>query len=160
MPISFECASCNASYEVGDELAGKMVLCRECDRRGKVPDTSAPPINHVCSKCRRLTEYPADMAGRWARCPACSVLARVEAANPTPPTRRKALFCLVGVLAVGMAGTGFYFLRGRPEADSRSGRSSNERSPRRQRREQEPGKEGEPPRGQRKGKGRRKRRMN
>lgn len=87
MPISFECASCNASYEVGDDLAGKTVLCRECERRGKVPDPAAPPIRHVCLSCRRLTEYPADRAGHWVRCPACSILARVETAPPAQPTR-------------------------------------------------------------------------
>jgi|SRR5579875_1092325 hypothetical protein len=36
MAIRFDCPSCKAHYEVADELAGKMIMCRVCKKRGVV----------------------------------------------------------------------------------------------------------------------------
>jgi hypothetical protein len=151
MPISFECGSCKASYEVGDDLAGKMVLCRECHRREKVPDPNAPLISHICPSCRQKAEYPVAMAGRWVRCPACTMLARIAAASPALPTRRKTLLALSVLLVVGITGTGIFLHSSQREPATRPGSS-----PQRQRRGQEPGKEGQAPRRRRKGQGRNK----
>lgn len=36
MAVLFACSGCGAKYEVGDELAGKRILCRQCQQRGVV----------------------------------------------------------------------------------------------------------------------------
>jgi hypothetical protein len=36
MPIRFHCPGCGIGYEVDDDLAGKAILCRECQHRGQV----------------------------------------------------------------------------------------------------------------------------
>jgi hypothetical protein len=40
MPILFLCLECGTEAEVADDLAGKVIKCRECHTPGKVP---APP---------------------------------------------------------------------------------------------------------------------
>jgi DNA-directed RNA polymerase subunit RPC12/RpoP len=40
----FTCSFCGASYDVESDLAGKLVKCRECGERGRVP-------------ARRLAQY-------------------------------------------------------------------------------------------------------
>ena len=154
MTIPFACPCCNARYEVGDDLAGKTVLCRECERRGQVPDLTAPPAALACPNCRQTTELPAAMAGRWARCPACSTLARVGGGRRVRPTRRRALLAAVGVFAAGLAGTGLLLLGGRRASGRRPEQTSGRR-----RREPEEGKDGQAPgQPQQKGPGRRRRR--
>jgi HEAT repeat protein len=37
MPLRITCPSCRSSYTVGDEMRGKRILCRECDRPMMVP---------------------------------------------------------------------------------------------------------------------------
>jgi hypothetical protein len=37
MTITFACPHCSAKYEVADAMAGKSILCRECEQRGQVP---------------------------------------------------------------------------------------------------------------------------
>jgi hypothetical protein len=37
MAISFACPHCSAKYEVADAMAGKSILCRQCEQRGQVP---------------------------------------------------------------------------------------------------------------------------
>jgi hypothetical protein len=42
MTVRFDCPSCKANYEVADDLAGKMIMCRVCKKRGSVRNLSAP----------------------------------------------------------------------------------------------------------------------
>ncbi|HEY7326735.1 MAG TPA: hypothetical protein VH592_03790 [Gemmataceae bacterium] len=41
MAVSFNCPSCKATYEVADDLAGKMIMCRVCKKRGPVRSLGA-----------------------------------------------------------------------------------------------------------------------
>jgi len=41
MPVLFNCLSCKATYEVVDDLAGKMIMCRVCKKRGPVRSLAA-----------------------------------------------------------------------------------------------------------------------
>jgi hypothetical protein len=41
MPIRFDCPSCKANYEVADDLAGKMIMCRVCKKRGQIKSLAA-----------------------------------------------------------------------------------------------------------------------
>jgi hypothetical protein len=43
MPIRFECTHCPAKYDVADDMAGKTILCRSCEKRGTVPSAATPP---------------------------------------------------------------------------------------------------------------------
>jgi hypothetical protein len=36
MAIRFDCPNCKTNYEVADDLAGKMIMCRGCQKRGAV----------------------------------------------------------------------------------------------------------------------------
>jgi hypothetical protein len=38
MALLFECLHCNSRYAVADDMAGKTILCRECEQRSRVPD--------------------------------------------------------------------------------------------------------------------------
>ncbi len=49
MPISFQCPHCKTVYDVADDLAGKFIMCRGCQKRGavstpsgKAPNATAP----------------------------------------------------------------------------------------------------------------------
>ncbi|HTU90608.1 MAG TPA: hypothetical protein VMF69_11080 [Gemmataceae bacterium] len=44
MPIRFDCPNCKANYEVADDLAGKMIMCRVCKKRGPVRSLTAPAV--------------------------------------------------------------------------------------------------------------------
>lgn len=41
MPVRFDCPSCKANYEVADDLAGKVIMCRVCKKRGPVKSLTA-----------------------------------------------------------------------------------------------------------------------
>lgn len=41
MPIRFECPHCKAHYEVADDLGGKMIMCRVCQKRAPVKSLAA-----------------------------------------------------------------------------------------------------------------------
>lgn len=41
MAIRFDCPNCKANYDVVEDLAGKMIMCRVCKKRG--PVRSAAP---------------------------------------------------------------------------------------------------------------------
>ena len=41
MSVHFDCPSCKAKYEVADDLAGKMIMCRVCKKRGPVKSLPA-----------------------------------------------------------------------------------------------------------------------
>jgi hypothetical protein len=40
MSVRFDCPSCKANYLVVDDLAGKMIMCRVCKKRGAVKSLS------------------------------------------------------------------------------------------------------------------------
>jgi len=41
MTIRFDCPSCKANYEVADDLANKVIMCRVCKKRGQVQNLPA-----------------------------------------------------------------------------------------------------------------------
>jgi hypothetical protein len=41
MAVRFDCPACKENYEVADDLAGKMIMCRVCKKRGAVRSLSA-----------------------------------------------------------------------------------------------------------------------
>jgi len=49
MPIRFDCPNCKANYEVADDLGGKMIMCRLCQKRGLVRSSTAKPSATVQS---------------------------------------------------------------------------------------------------------------
>jgi hypothetical protein len=77
MPIQFECPNCKTAYEVADDLAGKNIMCRGCQKRGAV---------------RGLSSKPASGGG----------LATVAVATASPPTRRN--FLKIGGWLLASAG--------------------------------------------------------
>jgi hypothetical protein len=40
MPIQFLCPNCKTVYDVADDLAGKFIMCRACQKRGPVRSLS------------------------------------------------------------------------------------------------------------------------
>jgi hypothetical protein len=42
MPIDFACSGCGQKYRVGDQLAGRVAVCRHCGARMTVPGAPAP----------------------------------------------------------------------------------------------------------------------
>ncbi len=40
MAVRFDCPNCKANYEVADDLAGKIIMCRVCKKRGSVRSLS------------------------------------------------------------------------------------------------------------------------
>lgn len=148
MPVPFECDHCHTAYEIADELAGKEVMCRECEKRSLVVDYAGRYVSFVCPSCRQQTEVPIALAGRWLRCPGCEKLAKVPAAGETRFTRRRILIVAGGTMLVSTTALGLFAFLGR---DKNSGASA--RPPRRQfrgRAQDNPG--GKDP-GQQKGKG-------
>lgn len=49
MPIRFDCPNCKANYEVVDDLAGKMIMCRVCKKRGPVRSLAAATANPLAA---------------------------------------------------------------------------------------------------------------
>lgn len=45
MAIRFDCPSCKSNYEVADDLGGKMIMCRVCQKRGSVPKATATALS-------------------------------------------------------------------------------------------------------------------
>jgi hypothetical protein len=134
MPIPIECPGCNAIYEVADDLAGKEVLCRECERRVPVEDTKGQHVSFVCPQCHEQTEVPVVWAGRWLRCPNCEALAKVPAVGGKRLTRRRVLFGVgAGLLSMAVV-IGIFWPRG-PSKDAKSSKEF----PRRRFGEQAPG---------------------
>ena len=43
MAIRFDCPSCKTNYEVADDLGGKMIMCRVCQKRGPVRSLTGTP---------------------------------------------------------------------------------------------------------------------
>jgi DNA-directed RNA polymerase subunit RPC12/RpoP len=112
MPVPFECDHCHAAYEVAEELSGKEVLCRECEKRSLVVDYAGRYVSFVCPNCRQQTEVPAAFAGRWMRCPGCEKLANVPVASKTRFTRRRILIAAGGAVLVSMTALGLFAFLG------------------------------------------------
>lgn len=85
MSISFACPTCKARYDVTEELAGKSILCRVCQKRGTVPAAPAKPAE-----------------------PAKSAEPAKPAAPPNPSRRR---FILMATGALGAILTGAVLAR-------------------------------------------------
>lgn len=64
MPISFACPSCKARYDVTDDLAGKSILCRVCQKRGTVPAASAKPAEPAKAAVPAQRAAPANPSRR------------------------------------------------------------------------------------------------
>ena len=82
MPISFACPSCKAHYDVMDDLAGKSILCRVCQKRGTVPAAPAKPA------------APATSAGQKS----------LVATTPVDPSRRRMLLLVAAGLGAIITG--------------------------------------------------------
>ena len=76
MSIQFECPNCKTAYEVADDLAGKFIMCRGCQKRGPVRTTGGKPAS----------------GGGLA----------TAVATASPPTRRN--FLMMGVFAAASVG--------------------------------------------------------
>jgi hypothetical protein len=88
MPVRFDCPSCKANYEVADDLAGKMIMCRVCKKRGPVRSLSAPASS--------ATTLPA---------------ARQALAAATPSRRNLLPFLGLFLASLGAIGVGALFAR-------------------------------------------------
>lgn len=87
MAIRFDCPHCKANYEVADDLGGKMIMCRVCQKRGAVRSLAA------------ASAAPAAAAGSVA-------------AGASSVSRRKFFVIGAGVLAsLGAVGTGALLAR-------------------------------------------------
>jgi DNA-directed RNA polymerase subunit RPC12/RpoP len=84
MPVPFRCSGCSASYEVADDLLGKKIACRECNRRAVV---SAPPpmTTFACPTCGKQAEVPASLVGQQIMCLSCQTIGRVAPPSEAPP---------------------------------------------------------------------------
>jgi phage FluMu protein Com len=149
MSIPFLCLGCKASYEVADELAGKEIRCRQCERRRLVEASAGSYVPFLCPHCREQTEVPASLVGHWLRCPNCQALAKVPTGGSQLLTRRRALFGAGAVLLAITTAGGIFWTRGRSR---REGLSSED--PRRRSREQGPRGPADPKRGRRNRRGR------
>lgn len=45
MPVRFDCPHCKAHYDVADDLAGKMIMCRVCKKRAPVQSLNVKPLS-------------------------------------------------------------------------------------------------------------------
>ena len=68
MSIEFVCASCQAAYAVSDDLAGKVVKCRECGARSRVVAEPEVPRRRPLVRASRADDEPesADVVVRLA----------------------------------------------------------------------------------------------
>ncbi len=87
MVVRFDCPHCKTGYEVADELAGKKIMCRHCQKRGQVRSLAA-------------------------NAPSASGLPASVALTSTTASRRKLLLIAAGVLAsLGSITTGALLAR-------------------------------------------------
>jgi hypothetical protein len=101
MPVRFECPTCKTAYDVDDELAGKSIMCRGCQKRGQVRAGGAP---------RTATTTATSTATATATTTAPS-LAK-PSLIPSAPSRREAMsLWIYGILAVGSITTGAILAR-------------------------------------------------
>ena len=85
MPIPIQCPACQRQYNVGDNLAGKKVKCRECGESIPVPDPNADP--EILAIDDDAPPSPASPKGGPSvkRCPSCR--------TPNPPTAIRCSAC-------------------------------------------------------------------
>ena len=68
MSIEFRCVNCQATYAVSDDLAGKVVQCRECGVRSRVVAETEAPRRRPLVRATRADNVPesADVVVRLA----------------------------------------------------------------------------------------------
>jgi hypothetical protein len=105
MPVRFECPTCKTTYDVDDELAGKTIMCRGCQKRGQVRGAAAPS--------RAATPTATTTAPATATATATATSLAKPGLIPPTPTRREAMSSLwiYGILAVGSIATGAILAR-------------------------------------------------
>jgi hypothetical protein len=103
MPVRFVCPTCKTSYDVDDELAGKMIMCRGCQKRGKVQAAGVSTPTATATTTAPATATTTATA---------TSLARTALAQSTP-SRREAMssWWVYGLLAVGSITTGAVLAR-------------------------------------------------
>ena len=103
MPVRFVCPTCKTSYDVDDELAGKTIMCRGCQKRGKVP---AAGVSTPAATATTTAPAAATMTAT------ATSLAKTALAQSTP-SRREAMssWWVYGLLAVGSITTGAVLAR-------------------------------------------------
>ncbi|HEX8203779.1 MAG TPA: MoxR family ATPase [Isosphaeraceae bacterium] len=91
MSIKFECGRCGRRYEVGDDLAGKRVKCKECGEIVGVPSPGVEVISaaDVLDEDRGRTPGPVDGSGAGAS----------GSANPVTATAPAPVSASSGVMA-------------------------------------------------------------
>jgi predicted Zn finger-like uncharacterized protein len=101
MPIPAHCPQCRATFNLADELAGKVVRCSACSGTFRVPQTSAPAASEPLRAV--LVDDPPAPAPRQAPQPPSSAI-RTQAsrqaapAEPAPPPQPAPIFPLREVL--------------------------------------------------------------
>jgi hypothetical protein len=55
MTLRFDCPSCKANYEVADDLAGKIIMCRVCKKRGKVQSSPTQTSSATAQQAASLS---------------------------------------------------------------------------------------------------------
>jgi hypothetical protein len=97
MAVRFECPTCKTTYDVDDDLAGKAIMCRGCQKRGQV---------------RAGASTATTTAPATATATATATSLAKPALLPTTPTRREAMsWWVYGFLAVGSITTGAVLAR-------------------------------------------------
>src|SRR5688572_21574251 len=87
MSIPVSC-SCGNRWEVDDALAGKRILCPECDQRVAVANPGAFKVrcpNRPCGRVMTL-KVPAGRETPTCRCPACTAIFFLNLPGPDPAT--------------------------------------------------------------------------
>jgi hypothetical protein len=100
MSVRFECPTCKTSYDVDDDLAGKMIMCRGCQKRGQVRAAGAS------SKAATTTATTAAPA-------TATSVAKPNLIQATTTRRESMAMWVYGLLAVGSITTGAVLARTR-----------------------------------------------
>ena len=103
MAVRFDCPNCKANYEVADDLAGKMIMCRVCKKRGPVRSLSAA---------------------------ASSLAAPVKGSTSSPSVSRRNFLPLAGLFVASLGAIGVGALLARQPWERGKERSEDERGPR------------------------------
>jgi hypothetical protein len=92
MPILFDCRYCGVKYDVDDDMAGKPIMCRECERRCTVPG--------LPKSAKATAVLPPPPGGK----------ASVPRVGGQPIPRETLLWTLAAVVGVGLlVFTGVYY---------------------------------------------------
>jgi hypothetical protein len=78
MAISLQCDQCGKQYQLGDNLAGKRIKCKQCGQALSVPAAasaatsgSATAITAACGSCGKQYQLKAELAGKRIKCKEC-----------------------------------------------------------------------------------------